>query len=94
MEPLTGILSFAAIANIVVLTILVWIFVLSYTRTKAQFPLAMSVFCGFLILHNLISAQAYFVTVHIFSEQIFPYLIGIHITELAGLLVFLKISYQ
>jgi len=94
MEPFTAILSSISIANIIVLASLIGIFLISYTKTKAQFPLSMVLFCGFLALHNIISAQAYFTAVHLFSQQIFPYLVGIHATELAGLLVFLKISYQ
>ena len=94
MEPIAAILSSISIANIIVLASLMAIFVFSYTKTKAQFPLAMTVFCGFLVLHNLIGAQAYFTAEKLFSEQLFPYLVGIHGTELAGLLVFLKISYQ
>ena len=94
MEPITAVLSSISIANIVVLASLIVIFLLSYVKTRAQFPLAMSVFCGFLVLHNVIGAQTYFTAEHLFSQQVFPYLVGIHGTELAGLLIFLKISYQ
>ena len=94
MEPVAAILSSISIANIIVLASLIGIFLMSYTKTRAQFPLAMIVFCGFLVMHNLIGAQAYFTSVHLFSQEIFPYLIGIHGTELAGLLIFLKVSYQ
>ncbi len=94
MEPFTAILSSISIANIIVLASLMAIFIFSYTKTKAQFSLSMTIFFGFLVLHNLIGAQAYFTTENLFSEQLFPYLVGIHGTELAGLLVFLKISYQ
>ena len=94
MEPIAAILSSISIANIIVLASLVGIFLISYIKTKAQFPLSMTVFFGFLVLHNLIGIQAYFTTENLFSEQLFPYLVGIHGAELAGLLVFLKISYQ
>jgi len=94
MEPLTAVLSSISIANIIVLASLIVIFLLSYTKTRAQFPLAMTAFLGFLALHNLIGAQAYFTTGELFSESLFPYLVGVHGAELAGLLVFLKISYQ
>ena len=94
MEPFTAILSSISIANIIVLGSLIAIFLVSYKKTRAQFPLAMTVFCGFLLFHNLIGAQAYFTSVHLFSEALFPYLIGIHGTKLVGLLIFFKISYQ
>ncbi len=94
MEPLTVVLSSISIANIVVLATLMAIFVFSYIKTKAQIPLFMTAFLGFLALHNLIGAQAYFTAGELFSEQLFPYLLGIHGAELAGLLVFLKITNQ
>ena len=94
MEPLTVVLSSISIANIIVLASLIVIFSLSYIKTRSQFPLTMTAFLGFLALHNLIGAQAYFTTGELFSEQLFPYLVGIHGAELAGLLIFLKISYQ
>ena len=94
MELVAAILSSISIANIIILASLIGLFLVSYAKTRAQIPLAMSIFCSFLILHNVIGAQAYFTSVHLFSQQLFPYLIGIHATELAGLLVFLKISYQ
>ena len=94
MEPTAAILSSISIVNIIVLASLIGIFLTSYMKIKAQFPLSMTIFCGFLVLHNLISAQAYFTTENLFSEQLFPYLVGIHGAELAGLLVFFKISYQ
>ena len=94
MEPITAILSSISIANIIVLASIIAIFLVSYSKTKAQFPLAMTVFCGFLVLHNLIGAQAYFTSEHLFSQQVFPFLIGVHGTELAGLLIFLRITYQ
>ncbi len=94
MEPITAVLSSISIANIIILASLMAIFVFSYTKTKAQFPLFMTGFLGFLALHNLIGAQAYFTTGELFSESLFPDLVGINGTELAGLLVFLKISYQ
>ena len=94
MEPLTAVLSSLSIANIIVLASLIVIFIFSYIKTKAQFPLFMTAFLGFLALHNLIGAQAYFTAGELFSESLFPYLVGVHGAELAGLLVFLKISYQ
>lgn len=94
MELFTAILSSISIANIIVLCSLIGIFLASYKKIKVQFPLAMTVFCGFLLVHNIISAQAYFTSVNLYSEQLFSYLIGIHGTELIGLLIFFKISYQ
>jgi len=45
-----------------------------------------------LLLHNVIGAFAYFSMGQLFSPEIFPYMLGVGIAELAGLLIFLKIT--
>jgi len=94
MELILGLLSSISIANIIVLGVLIIIFTRAYLYTKADFPLAMLTFSGFLLLHNVIGADAYFASQQLFSQQLFPYLLGVQSTELAGLLIFLKISWQ
>jgi hypothetical protein len=45
-----------------------------------------------LFLHNVIGGLAYFSMEMIFSNEIFPYMLGVGIAELAGLIIFLKIT--
>jgi hypothetical protein len=45
-----------------------------------------------LFLHNVIGGFAYFSMEMIFSNEIFPYMLGVGIAELAGLIIFLKIT--
>ena len=92
MEPTSGILSAVSIANMAVLGILMVNFGRMYSQTKAQLPLGMIVVAGMLFLHNIIGAMAYFSMEMLFSHEIFPYMLGVGIAELAGLLIFLKIS--
>jgi len=92
MEPTSGILSAVSIANMVVLMILMVNFGKIYSKTKAQLPLGMIVVAGMLFLHNIIGAMAYFSMEMLFSSDIFPYMLGVGIAELAGLIIFLKIS--
>ena len=94
MEPISGILSSIAIANIIVLLVLMVIFGRAYLHTKAKFMMSMVAFSGLLLLHNVIAANAYFASEQLFVHELVPYLIGIHSTELVGLLVFLKITWQ
>ena len=94
MELIIGFLSSISIVNILILSVLMIIFARAYLYSKAHFPLAMIIFSGLLLLHNGIGAEAYFVSHQLFAQQLFPYLIGIHSTELAGLLVLLKIAWQ
>ncbi len=92
MEPTSGILSAVSIANMAVLGILMYIFGKMYSKTKAQLPMGMIVVAVMLFLHNVIGAFAYFSMEQLFSPEIFPYMLGVGIAELAGLLIFLKIT--
>ncbi|MFY9300297.1 MAG: hypothetical protein WAO91_03820 [Candidatus Nitrosotenuis sp.] len=92
MEQTPAILSGVSIANMIVLGILMFVFGRMYVRTKAHLPLGMIVFSVLLFLQNTIGAYAYFSMSQLFSPVIFPYLLGIHIAELAGILIFLKIT--
>ena len=92
MDQTSAILSGVSIANMVALGILMFVFGRMYVRTRAQLPLGMIVFSVMLFLHNIIGAYAYFSMAELFAPQIFPYLLGVHIAELAGILIFLKIT--
>ncbi|KAF6243956.1 hypothetical protein C6988_00650 [Nitrosopumilus sp. b1] len=92
MEPTSAILSIVSIANMVVLGILIGIFGKMYVKTKAQLPLGLIVVAGMLFLHNIIGSMAYFSMDEIFSHEIFPYMLGVGIAELIGLIIFLKIT--
>ncbi len=92
MESTSLVLSLVSIANMVVLAVLICIFGKMYVKTKAQLPLGMIVVAGMLFLHNIIGALAYFSMDQLFSHDIFPYMLGVGIAELVGLLIFLKIT--
>lgn len=92
MEQTSAILSGVSIANMIVLGILMFVFGRMYVRTRAQLPLGMIVFSVMLFLHNTIGSYAYFSMSQLFSPEIFPYLLGVHIAELVGILIFLKIT--
>jgi len=92
MEPTSLILSIVSIANMGILVILMAIFGKMYGKTRAQLPLGMIVVTVMLFLHNVIGAFAYFSMEMIFSSEIFPYMLGVGIAELAGLIIFLKIT--
>ena len=92
MEPASLVLSIVSIANMGILVILIAIFGKMYGKTRAQLPLGMIVVTVMLFLHNVIGAFAYFSMGMIFSQEIFPYMLGVGIAELAGLIIFLKIT--
>jgi chromate transport protein ChrA len=92
MEPTSAILSGVSIANIAVLGILMYTFGKMYAKTRAQLPIGMIVVSAMLLLHNVIGALAYFSMEELFSHDIFPYMLGVGIAELIGLVIFLKIT--
>ncbi len=92
MEPTSLILSIVSIANMGILGILIAIFGKMYGKTRAQLPLGMIVVTVMLFLHNVIGGLAYFSMEMLFSNEIFPYMLGVGIAELAGLIIFLKIT--
>ena len=87
-----GILSAVSIANMAVLVVMMVNFGRMYSKTRAQIPLGLVVVAGMLFLHNAIASTAYFSMDMHFSHEIFPYMLGVGIAELAGLILFLKIS--
>ncbi len=92
MEPITLVLSIISIVNMGILGILIAIFGNMYAKTRAQLPLGLIVVGVMLFLHNAIGSLAYFSMDEIFSHEIFPYMLGVGIAEMAGLLAFLKIT--
>ena len=92
MEPTSLILSAVSIANMGILGTLICIFGKMYSKTHAQLPVGMIVVSAMLLLHNVIGALAYFSMDEIFSHDIFPYMLGVGIAELVGLIIFLKIT--
>ena len=94
MESTSLVLSIVSIANMGILGILICMFGKMYASTKAQLPLGMIVVAGMLFLHNVIGALAYFSIEKIFSHDVFPYMLGVGIAELAGLIIFLKITLE
>ena len=43
----------------------------------------MIVVAGMLFLHNVVGAMAYFSMEHLFSNEIFPYMLGVGVAELS-----------
>jgi len=94
MEPIMTASTIVSGANMVVLGILVGVFIKIYSRTKAQLPLGMIFFAGLLFLHNVIGVYAYFSMMELYAAALLPYLLAVHVAELAGILIFLRITLQ
>jgi len=94
MEPIMTASTVVSGANLVVLGVLVVVFIKIYLRTKAQLPLGMIFFAGLLFLHNVIGVYAYFSMMELYAAALLPYLLAVHVAELAGILIFLRITLQ
>jgi len=94
MEPIMTASTMVSGANMIVLGVLVGVFIKIYSRTKAQLPLGMIFFAGLLFLHNVIGVYAYFSMTELYASALLPYLLAVHVAELAGILILLRITLQ
>ena len=94
MEPIMTASTVVSGTNMIALGILIGVFAKMYSKTKAQLPLGMIFFAGLLFLHNLIGVYAYFSMMELYAAALLPYLLAVHVAELAGILILLKITLQ
>jgi hypothetical protein len=92
MEPLISANAIVAMANIGILIVLFIIYVRIYKNTKAIYTIGLMLFVGLLMLHNIIAIYGYFMMEPLYAPVLVPYFLAIHIAELAGLLVLLRIT--
>jgi hypothetical protein len=87
-----GISAVIGLANIGILAALLVIYARVYKNTKATFTIGLIFFVGLLMLHNIIAVYAYFAMEQLYTIGLLPYFVGIHIAELAGLSVLLRVT--
>jgi hypothetical protein len=54
--------------------------------------MGLMLFAGLLMLHNIIAVYGYFMMEPLYAEALIPYFLAIHIAELGGLSVLLRIT--
>ena len=87
-----GISAVIGLLNIGILAALLVIYARVYKNTKATFTIGLIFFVGLLMLHNIIAVYAYFAMEQLYTIGLLPYFVGIHIAELAGLSVLLRVT--
>jgi hypothetical protein len=92
MEPLISANAIVAVVNIGILMALLVVYARVYKNTKAIFTIGMMLFVGLLMLHNIISLYGYFMMESLYAPALIPYFLAIHIVELAGLSILLRIT--
>jgi membrane-bound metal-dependent hydrolase YbcI (DUF457 family) len=84
--------SVVGMANTAILVVLLAVYANIYRKTGATFTIGLMVFVGMLMLHNVIAVYGYFAMAPLYSDDLLPFFVGIHIAELAGLLALLKVT--
>lgn len=92
LEPLISANAIVALANIAVLIALLVVYVRIYKTSKAIFTVGLILFASLLMLHNIIAVYGYFMMEPLYAEALVPYFLVIHIAELAGLSILLRIT--
>jgi len=92
MALLMDISSIVSIVNMAILVTLLAVYSNIYRKTGATFTIGLMVFAGMLMLHNVIAVYAYLAMAPLYSDDLLPYFVGIHIAELSGLLALMKVT--
>jgi membrane-bound metal-dependent hydrolase YbcI (DUF457 family) len=92
MALLMDVSSLVSMINTVVLIVLLAVYVNIYRKTGAIFTIGLMVFAGMLMLHNIIAIYGYFAMAPLYSDDLLPYFMVIHVAELAGLIALLKVT--
>jgi membrane-bound metal-dependent hydrolase YbcI (DUF457 family) len=92
MGLLMDVSSVVSMINTAILVVLLAVYANIYRKTGATFTIGLMVFAGMLMLHNIIAIYGYFAMAPLYSDDLLPYFVGIHIAELAGLVALLKVT--
>lgn len=92
MALLMDVSSVVSMANMAILVVLLAVYGRIYSKTGATFTIGLMIFASMLMLHNVIAVYGYFAMAPLYSDDLLPYFIGIHIAELAGLIALLKVT--
>jgi hypothetical protein len=75
-----------SVLNVAVLLTLLVIY------AKIYFTIGLMFFTVMLMLHNLIAIYAYLVMAPLYSNDLLPYFVAIHLAELIGIIALLKVT--
>jgi hypothetical protein len=92
MDIFMGITALVGLANMAILTALLIVYIKIYKTSKAVFTLGLMFFSIMMMLQNIIAVYAYFTMAQLYAPSLYPYLLGIQLTELIGISVLLKIT--
>ena len=92
MALLMDVSSVVSMINTATLVVLLAVYANIYRKTGATFTIGLIIFAGMLMLHNIVAIYGYFAMAPLYSDDLLPYFVGIHIAELVGLIALLKVT--
>jgi hypothetical protein len=92
MNILVGLTAGIALVNVALLVALLTIYGRIYRNTKASFTIGLMFFAGMLMLHNIIAVYAYLSMESLYPMKMLPFFVVIHLAELAGIAILLKVT--
>jgi hypothetical protein len=92
MESLALLATIISIANIALLITLIMTYLKIYKTSKAVYTLGLLFFAAMLMLHNIIAVYAYIVMAPLYSDELLPYFVAIHLAELVGIAALVKVT--
>jgi hypothetical protein len=92
MALLMDVSSVVSMINTAILVVLLAVYANIYRKTGATFTIGLIIFAGMLMLHNIVAIYGYFAMAPLYSDDLLPYFVAIHIAELVGLIALLKVT--
>jgi hypothetical protein len=92
LEALITANAIVALTTIAILIALLVLYIRVYKSSRTKFTIGLMLFVSFLMLHNIIAVYGYFMMEPLYAEALIPYFLAIHVAELAGLSVLLRIT--
>jgi hypothetical protein len=92
MDPLIPLNTIISLINVIILICLFITYIRIYKSSKANFTVGLMFFSVMMMLHSIFTIFAYFAMAPSFTRGPHLYSLAIHVTELVGLMVLLKIT--
>jgi hypothetical protein len=92
MEPLMIIATTFATLNVALLVGLIYLYARIVLKTRAGYPVGLLIFAVLLFMQNSMTVFGYTMMGGFFDDQVYPVLIGITLSEFAGLVALLKVT--
>lgn len=94
MVTLMDVSMYTAAISAVLLVGLVFTYVRIYRDTRAQFSLGLTIFALILFAQNILAVYSFITMSHLIGDPLPAYLLGINVSEVAGILVLFRTTIR